>query len=82
MFLIDGPAHLLGALIGQFWAVGALLVSGWLGYIAYGLAGAQARPKIAGATAVAVFIYAGLVTFQAEKWTAFAMLDHYRGDEE
>lgn len=82
LFAVNGPARLLGALIGQFWTVGALLASGWLAYLAYGLAGAQARPRIAGATAVLVFIYAGLVTFQAEKWTALSMLEHYHGEDD
>lgn len=82
LFVIDAPARLLGALIGQFWVIGAIFVSGWLAYLAYGLAGPEVRPRIARAAAVVVFIYAGLVTFQAEKWTALSMLEHYHGEDE
>ncbi|OBQ59600.1 hypothetical protein A9K72_25655 [Mesorhizobium loti] len=82
LFMIDGPAHLLGALIGQFWAIGALAVSGWLGYCAWRLTGPDGRPRMAKAAAVVVFIYAGLVTFQAEKWTALSMLEHYHGEDD
>jgi hypothetical protein len=82
LFVVDGPAHLLGALIGQFWAIGALIASGWLAYHAWRLMGPDERPRAAKAAAVVVFVYAGLVTFQAEKWTAVAMLEHYHGSDD
>lgn len=81
-FAIDGPARLLGALIGQFWAVGAIVISGWLAYVVYQLAGAERRPRVAMAVGALVFVYVGLVTFQAEKWTALSMLGHYHGQDE
>lgn len=77
LWLIDTPARLVGELIATIWPVLGLAAAGGLGYFAYRMLLPRIGHRGAVAVAIVAGLYAAMVMYQSEKWTAFALLHHY-----
>jgi xanthosine utilization system XapX-like protein len=79
-WFIQAPARILGELIGYSWPalVGVLAI--WIGYHAYRWILDRTAKPIAVACAVILGFYVGMVLWDSQKWTAFALLETHGGE--
>lgn len=74
-WLIDGPARLVGGLVGSLWIVIVVAAALGIAYAIYRVCQRRFGRNAGVAAAVLAGLYAGLVMYESGKWTAFALLE-------
>ena len=82
LWLIETPAQLIGSLVAALWPLLAFVVAIGVGRLTFLILEDKLPTKAAAGAGIFLGIYAGMVMYDAQKWTGVALIRQHEADDD